>query len=56
MKTVYLLCREEYELLKDLQAKLVVNRLTGPILGNDHSKFRSRENPVRILILFFCSL
>ncbi|EEF27208.1 hypothetical protein RCOM_2050800, partial [Ricinus communis] len=27
-------------------ARLVVHPLTAPILGNDHSEFRSRENPV----------
>ncbi|KAL0339515.1 UNVERIFIED_CONTAM: DNA damage-binding protein 1b [Sesamum radiatum] len=36
--------REEYELLEDVQAKLVVDPLTAPILGNDHNEFRSRES------------
>ncbi|KAI3471505.1 hypothetical protein Pfo_028155 [Paulownia fortunei] len=36
--------REEYELLEDVQARLVVDPLTAPILGNDHSEFRSRES------------
>lgn len=36
--------REEYELLKDVQARLVVDPLTAPILGNDHNEFRSRES------------
>ncbi|CAA0812680.1 Cleavage and polyadenylation specificity factor (CPSF) A subunit protein [Striga hermonthica] len=36
--------REEYELLKHVQARLVENPLTAPILGNDHSEFRSRES------------
>ncbi|XP_042053736.1 probable splicing factor 3B subunit 3 [Salvia splendens] len=35
--------REEYELLKDVQARLVIDPLTTPILGNDHNEFRSRE-------------
>ncbi|XP_051138626.1 pre-mRNA-splicing factor prp12-like isoform X2 [Andrographis paniculata] len=34
--------REEYELLEDVQARLVVDPLTSPILGNDHNEFRSR--------------
>ncbi|KAL0405049.1 UNVERIFIED_CONTAM: DNA damage-binding protein 1 [Sesamum radiatum] len=36
--------REEYELLEDVQARLVVDPLTAPILGNDHNEFRSRES------------
>ncbi|GFP84151.1 DNA damage-binding protein 1 [Phtheirospermum japonicum] len=36
--------REEYELLKDVQARLVEDPLTAPILGNDHNEFRSRES------------
>ncbi|XP_057535063.1 uncharacterized protein LOC130813276 isoform X1 [Amaranthus tricolor] len=36
--------REDYELLKPVQAKLAVHPLTAPILGNNHSDFRSREN------------
>ncbi|KAL6523179.1 hypothetical protein OROGR_016782 [Orobanche gracilis] len=36
--------REEYELLKDVQARLVEDRLTAPILGNDHNEFRGRES------------
>ncbi|XP_021738312.1 pre-mRNA-splicing factor prp12-like isoform X1 [Chenopodium quinoa] len=36
--------REEYELLKPVQARLAVHPLTAPILGNNHSEFRSREN------------
>ncbi|KAL3632383.1 hypothetical protein CASFOL_025367 [Castilleja foliolosa] len=39
--------REEYELLKDVQARLVEDPLTAPILGNDHNEFRSRENRAR---------
>ena len=39
-------CREEYELLEAVQAKLVVHPLTAPVLGNDHKEFRGRENPV----------
>jgi splicing factor 3B subunit 3 len=39
------LTREEYELLEIVQARLVVHPLTAPILGNDHSEFRSRESP-----------
>lgn len=35
---------EEYELLKPVQARLAVHPLTAPILGNNHSEFRSREN------------
>ncbi|KAL2225839.1 UNVERIFIED_CONTAM: Pre-mRNA-splicing factor RSE1 [Sesamum indicum] len=38
--------REEYELLEDVQARLVVDPLTAPILGNDHNEFRSRESRV----------
>lgn len=36
--------REEYELLKPVQARLAVHPLTAPILGNNHSEFRSRES------------
>ncbi|EYU39984.1 hypothetical protein ABFS82_10G175900 [Erythranthe guttata] len=36
--------REEYELLEEVQARLVVDPLTAPILGNDHNEFRSRES------------
>lgn len=36
--------REEYELLKPVQARLAVHPLTAPILGNNHSEFRSRGN------------
>lgn len=36
--------REEYELLTVVQARLAVHPLTAPILGNNHSEFRSREN------------
>lgn len=36
--------REEYELLKPVQARLAVHPLTAPILGNNHSEFRNREN------------
>ncbi|KAE8125287.1 hypothetical protein FH972_020114 [Carpinus fangiana] len=39
--------REEHELLAAVQARLVVHPWTAPVLGNDHSDFRSRENPVR---------
>lgn len=39
-------CRDEYELLEAVQAKLVVHSLTAPVLGNDHKEFRGRENPV----------
>lgn len=39
-------CRDEYELLEAVQAKLVVHTLTAPVLGNDHKEFRGRENPV----------
>ncbi|XP_073151711.1 uncharacterized protein [Henckelia pumila] len=38
--------REEYELLEELQSRLVIHPLTAPILGNDHSEYRSRENLV----------
>ncbi|KAK4757393.1 hypothetical protein SAY87_018694 [Trapa incisa] len=38
--------REEYQLLQAVQAKLAIHPLTCPVLGNDHSKFRSRENTV----------
>ncbi|XP_047329442.1 splicing factor 3B subunit 3 isoform X2 [Impatiens glandulifera] len=34
--------REEHRVLEDLQSRLVVHELTAPILGNDHSDFRSR--------------
>uniref|UniRef100_A0A2P2LJR4 Pre-mRNA-splicing factor RSE1 n=1 Tax=Rhizophora mucronata TaxID=61149 RepID=A0A2P2LJR4_RHIMU len=40
------LSREEHELLEAVQARLAVHPLTAPILGNDHSEFRSRETPV----------
>ena len=40
-------CRQEYELLEAVQARLVVHPLTAPILGNDHNEFRGRESPVR---------
>uniref|UniRef100_A0A7C9EGM7 Cleavage/polyadenylation specificity factor A subunit N-terminal domain-containing protein n=1 Tax=Opuntia streptacantha TaxID=393608 RepID=A0A7C9EGM7_OPUST len=36
--------REDYDLLKAVQARLAVHPLTAPILGNNHSEFRSREN------------
>ncbi|KNA08275.1 hypothetical protein SOVF_164110 isoform B [Spinacia oleracea] len=36
--------REEYELLKPVQARLAVHPHTAPILGNNHSEFRNREN------------
>ena len=42
-------CREEYELLEAVQARLVIHPLTAPILGNDHNEFRRRENPVRLV-------
>lgn len=42
----YVCCRVEYELLEDVQARLVVDPLTAPILGNDHKEFRSRESRV----------
>ncbi|PIN20426.1 Splicing factor 3b, subunit 3 [Handroanthus impetiginosus] len=35
--------REEYELLEAVQARLAVDPLTAPILGNDHNEYRSRE-------------
>ncbi|KAL2923939.1 Sorting nexin-33 [Bienertia sinuspersici] len=35
---------EEYEVLKPVQARLAVHPLTAPILGNNHSEFRSCEN------------
>ncbi|KAL8463769.1 hypothetical protein ACS0TY_033641 [Phlomoides rotata] len=38
--------RVEYELLEDVQSRLVVDPLTAPILGNDHKEFRSRESRV----------
>ncbi|KAK4762165.1 hypothetical protein SAY87_030049 [Trapa incisa] len=38
--------REEYQLLQAVQAKLAIHPLTCPVLGNDHSEFRSRENMV----------
>lgn len=41
-------CRVEYELLEDVQARLVVDPLTAPILGNDHKEFRSRESRVSL--------
>ena len=46
-RSIYLVYREEYELLEAVQARLAVHHLTAPVLGNDHSEFRSRENPVR---------
>lgn len=39
-------CREEYQLLQAVQAKLAIHPLTAPVLGNDHKKFRSRESMV----------
>lgn len=39
---------EEYELLEAVQARLAIHPLTAPLLGNDHSEFRSRENPVGV--------
>lgn len=45
-------CREEYEILEAVQARLVVHPLTAPILGNDHNEFRSRESAVRKLVLY----
>ncbi|XP_075511352.1 uncharacterized protein LOC142547129 isoform X2 [Primulina tabacum] len=38
------LTREEYELLEEVQSRLVIHPLTAPILGNDHNEYRSREN------------
>lgn len=35
-------CRQEYELLEAVQAKLVVHPLTSPLLGSDHKEFRGR--------------
>lgn len=40
-------CRDEYELLEAVEARLVVHPLTAPILGNDHNEFRGRESRVR---------
>ncbi|KAK9664642.1 hypothetical protein RND81_14G057800 [Saponaria officinalis] len=40
--------RDEYELLKVVQARLAVHPLTAPILGNNHNEFRSRENKVAV--------
>ncbi|XP_073525723.1 uncharacterized protein [Phyllobates terribilis] len=40
------LSRDEYQLLKAVQAKLAVHPLTAPILGNNHAEFRGRENLV----------
>ncbi|KZV37906.1 pre-mRNA-splicing factor prp12-like, partial [Dorcoceras hygrometricum] len=40
------LTREEYELLEEVQSRLVIHPLTAPILGNDHNEYRSRENLV----------
>ncbi|XP_015898900.3 uncharacterized protein LOC107432303 isoform X1 [Ziziphus jujuba] len=42
------LSREEYELLEAVQARLIVHRLTAPILGNDHNEYRSRENQIGV--------
>lgn len=42
-----MICRDEYEVLEAVQARLVVHPLTAPILGNDHNEFRSRDSPVR---------
>lgn len=36
--------RDEYELLEDVQSRIAVHPLTAPILGNDHSEFRSRQS------------
>ncbi|KAM7261907.1 hypothetical protein ACFE04_020984 [Oxalis oulophora] len=40
--------REEYELLEAVQGRLALHPLTAPVLGNDHSEFRNRENPVGV--------
>jgi len=45
----FFFCREEYELLEAVQARLAVHHLTAPVLGNDHNEFRNRENPVRTM-------
>ncbi|XP_073278173.1 spliceosome-associated protein 130 A-like isoform X2 [Primulina huaijiensis] len=37
---------EECALLEEVQSKLVIHPLTAPILGNDHSEYRRRENLV----------
>ncbi|RAL51771.1 hypothetical protein DM860_010489 [Cuscuta australis] len=42
--TLIPLTRAEYEMLEALQSRLVIHPLTAPILGNDHSEFRSRES------------
>ncbi|CAN4109295.1 unnamed protein product [Withania somnifera] len=34
------LTREEYDLLEAVQARLVINPLTAPMLGNDHTEYR----------------
>ncbi|KAI3977642.1 hypothetical protein MKX01_004175 [Papaver californicum] len=34
--------REEFELLKAVQDRLIIHPLTAPILGNDHNEFRGR--------------
>lgn len=36
--------REEYELLEIVQTRLLAYSFTAPILGNDHTEFRSRES------------
>ncbi|CAH9068267.1 unnamed protein product [Cuscuta epithymum] len=41
------LSRAEYEVLEALEKRLVIHPLTAPILGNDHSEFRSRESSQR---------
>ncbi|GAB4851486.1 hypothetical protein Ancab_030888 [Ancistrocladus abbreviatus] len=41
--------REEYELLKAVQARLAVHPLTAPVLGNNHNEFRSRESQAGVL-------
>ncbi|KAH9611703.1 hypothetical protein KSS87_013001 [Heliosperma pusillum] len=40
--------RDEYDLLKVVQARLAVHPLTAPILGNNHNEFRSRESKVGV--------
>ncbi|GMH18745.1 hypothetical protein Nepgr_020586 [Nepenthes gracilis] len=40
--------REEYDLLKAVQARLAVHPLTAPVLGNNHNEYRSRENQVGV--------
>ncbi|KAJ8754519.1 hypothetical protein K2173_005680 [Erythroxylum novogranatense] len=42
------LSRDENLLLEAVQARLALHPLTAPILGNDHSEFRSRENLVSV--------